>query len=93
MPIIVDLVCHRPEKIASIVRSIIKRRELEFQIARRQALEELRSELKSDVTGLLLSSEMVLKTSNLPKPAADRLNSIIEIAHKMKTLLMPKRQN
>ncbi len=93
VPVIVDLACHRPEKIAALVVSTIKRRELEFQMARRQALEELRSELKSDVTGLLLSSEMVLKTSKLPDAAVDRLNTVLEIAKRMKTLLTIKVQD
>jgi hypothetical protein len=90
MPVIVDMVCHRPEKIAKLVTAALKRREVEFQMARRQALEELRSELKSDVTGLLLCSEIVMKTPNLPQPAVDRVGAVIEIAQRMKSLLAEK---
>jgi len=90
LPVIVDMVCHRPEKIARLVTATLKRREVEFQMARRQALEELRSELKSDVTGLLLSSEIAMKTPNLPQPAAERVSAVIEIAQRMKTLLATK---
>lgn len=89
-PIVIDLACHRLEKVAKLVLRMARRRELETEFLRKQAREELRSELKSDVTGLLLSSEIVLKNSNLPQPAADRITAVVEIAKRMKTLLAGK---
>jgi len=89
-PIVIDLACQRPEKIAKLVLRTAQRRERETEFLRKQAREELRSEFKSDVTGLLLSSEMVLKNSSLPQPAADRITAVVEIAKRMKARLASK---
>ena len=86
-PVVVDLACYRPEKVAKVVAAAAKRRALEFEVARKNALEELRSELKSDVTGLLLSSEMVLKTPGLPQTATERIANLLEIANRMRARL------
>jgi hypothetical protein len=85
-PVVIDLLCNRPEKIAKLVSATANRRQLEFDMARCRAVEELRSELKSDVTGLLLSSEMLLKC-DVSERVAERLNTVIEIVQRMKTRL------
>jgi hypothetical protein len=61
MPVFVDMACLRIERVAKIVATALHRREVECKIARGLAASELRSELKNDVTGLLLSSELALK--------------------------------
>ncbi len=86
-PLVVDLACNRPEKVGKLVALADKRRKLEFQLARQKALNDLRSEFKSDVTGLLLSSEMALKTAGLSNSAAERLTQVVEIVNRMKIRL------
>jgi len=87
MPLVLDLACLKPEKVARAATATLRRRELEFEIARKQVLAELRSEMKSDLTGLLISSEMVLKTAGLSSPVTDRLTAVLEIARRMQTRL------
>jgi signal transduction histidine kinase len=89
-PLWLDMASLRPEKIAKLVVAALKRRALEYKIVREQAIAELRSELKSDVTGLLLSSEMVLKSGGLSPRSSERVNSILETAQRMKTKLDAK---
>jgi hypothetical protein len=87
VPMIVDMACLRPEKVAKLADAALKRRELEFDNARKQAIEELRSAMKSDLTGLLISSELALKSQKLPSATADKLLAVLEIARRMQTRL------
>lgn len=87
VPLIVDMACLRPEKVAKLALAAQTRRQLEFEIARKQAVEELRSEMKSDLTGLLISSELALKTQKLPSATGDKLLAVLEIARRMQTRL------
>jgi hypothetical protein len=87
MPIVADLACLRPEKVANLVAATVKRQQLQFQLAREKALAELRSEMKSEVTGLLISSELVLKSSGLPAKTREKVSAVIEIAQRMKSRL------
>jgi signal transduction histidine kinase len=89
-PLWIDLASLRPEKIAQMVVASLKRRTMEYKIVREEAMADLRSELKSDVTGLLLSSEMVLKSGELPPRATERVAAILESARRMKTKLDAK---
>jgi hypothetical protein len=84
IPVILDVACLRPEKIAKHVLAAIQRRAMEAKIARQQATEELRGELKSDVTGLLLSSEILLKSGNMSPEISGSLRSLLEISRRMK---------
>jgi len=90
-PFVLDLACLRPEKIATLVQMTRKRRELEFEMARERALAEVRSELKSDLTGLLISSELALKADGLSLPITEKLNLVLEIAKRMHSRLEPNR--
>jgi len=90
IPVIVDMACLRPEKVAKLAMATRKRRELEFEIARKQAIEELRSQMKSDITGLLISSELALRSEKLASPAGDKLLAVLEIARRMQTRLEAK---
>jgi hypothetical protein len=87
VPLIVDLASMRPEKVAKVAVTTLKRRVLEFEMARKQAVAELRSEMKSDITGLLISSELALKAEKLPSPTTEKLNVVLEIARRMHSRL------
>ncbi len=87
VPLVLDLVCLRPEKVGKVAVATLNRRKLEFEIARKQAMEELRSEMKSDITGLLISSELALKSEKLPTRTSDKLNAVVEIAKRMRMRL------
>ncbi len=87
IPVFVDMACLRMERVAKLVAAACKRREAEYKIAREQAAAELRSELKSEVTGLLISSELVLKTPGHSTETSEKLEGILEIAKRMKVRL------
>jgi len=89
-PFILDLACIRPEKVGKLVLATSKRRELEFEMARERALAELRSELKSDLTGLLISTELALKSAGLSVSTSEKLNLILELAQQMHARLNPQ---
>ena len=92
LPLIVDLACQRPEKAAKLAVAAWKRQQLQYQMARQKAAAELRSELKSEVTGLLISSELMLKTAKLPVGTSEKLANLVEIARRMKSKLEAKKQ-
>lgn len=87
VPVFVDMACLRIERVASMVCTACRRRDMEYKIARELAVAELRSEFKSDVTGLLLSSELALKSPNLTSAATEKLAGVLEIARRMKSRL------
>jgi signal transduction histidine kinase len=84
IPVFLDMACLKPERIAKLVTVAIRRRELEFNLAREQAIAELSSELKNDLTGLLLSSRMALDSASHSPIAAQQLASVLEIAQRLK---------
>jgi hypothetical protein len=85
-PLFVDLASLRAEKVSKLVVQTWQRRQLENEFARKQVMAQLRSELKSDITGLLLSSEMILKDT-LPKHTTEKLVSVLEIVKRLQARL------
>jgi hypothetical protein len=86
-PVFLDMACMKPQRVAKMVSIALRRRELEHRLARTQAAAELRSALKSDITGLLISSRIALDDSK-GAPHLDRpLTSILEIANRIKERL------
>jgi signal transduction histidine kinase len=90
IPVFLDIACLRPERVAQYVSAAFRRRQCEYNISRELAVAELRSELKSDLTGLLLASEMALKLSGKSEKCAEQLAIVLEIANKMRVTLREK---
>src|SRR6266545_4868062 len=70
VPVEVNLGISSMERIEREVKTALRRRESERLMAMKEASAALRSELKSAVTGILLSSELALSVPALP-PAAE----------------------
>jgi hypothetical protein len=87
IPVFVDMACLRVERVAKLVGVAFKRREVVWKFAREQAICELKNELKSDLTGLLLSSEMAVKVTSLPPAAAEKVLAVLEIAKRIRERL------
>ena len=87
IPVFVDMACLRPERVSQYVTAAFRRRQVEYNIARELAVADLRSQLKSDLTGLLLASEMALKAGAKSEKCAEQLSVVLEIANKMRTTL------
>src|ERR1700722_5841684 len=75
------------ERVSRKLRSAVHRRKRELLIARREAEQDLRSELKSTITALLLSCEMALGVPNLPLLAETKMRAVDALAREMRVKL------
>jgi hypothetical protein len=89
MPIYINLGLHRTERVVREVQAGLIRKHAERLGARRSAVTELQSQLRSDVTGILLASELALRDLSLPPRIADRINSVHKLAEQMRLRLEP----
>jgi len=86
-PVILDLACLRPEKVAALVLASRNRRVFDYELARQRARFDLESELKSDITGLLIQSELVLKAEGLSATTTERVKAVLETARRLRSRL------
>ncbi len=75
------------ERVSRELRSAIHRRKRELLIARQEAEQDLRSELKGAITALLLSCEMALSVPNLPLLAETKMRAVDTLAREMRAKL------
>jgi hypothetical protein len=75
------------ERVSRELRSALHRRKRELLIARQEAEQSLRSELKDTITALLLSCEMALEVPNLPLFAETKMRAVDALAREMRTKL------
>jgi len=89
MPIYINLGLHRTERVVREVQAGLARKHAEQIGAKRSALTELQSQLRGDVTGILLASELALRESSLPPRVADRIHSVQKLAEQIRSRLTP----
>ena len=87
VPVFVNLAISRKDRVVRDVVTAMKRLEQEKDLARRSVEWELRSQLKSDLTGILLSAQQALDLPTLPGPAATKLKNVCELADRMRMRL------
>ena len=58
-------------KVIRAVSSVVQRREREAELARREAAHAIQDELRQEITGLLLQTELMMRERSLP-PAVER---------------------
>jgi signal transduction histidine kinase len=87
IPVFLDMACMRAERISKHVGLALRRRELEYKTTRELAIAELQSELKSEVTGLLISSEIAMKSPNLPVHVSETLTIVLDSARRIRAKL------
>ena len=75
------------ERVVREVRSALQRRQQEQVSAMKIAARSLRNELKDDVTGILLSSQLALAVPSLPPAAEAKLKSVAELAERIRARL------
>src|SRR5579859_7154035 len=83
----VNLAITRRDRLVRQVRAAFEHRHGEEARARRVAIDQLHHELSGTVTALLLSSEVGLHTPDLPPAAAEKLQSVHELAQKLRQQL------
>ncbi len=79
-PVYVKLGASSPERVVSEVRSSLRRRHSEHAAAIRIAMSELRGELRTAVTGILLSSELAMSVPELPRSAHVKIKFVHDLA-------------
>lgn len=87
VPVFVNLGISRKDRVVREVVAALRRVEQEKSFARRSVEWELRSQLKCDLTGILLSAQQALDVPTLPSAAETRLKSVCELADRMRTRL------
>ncbi len=87
MPLYVNLALHSSERIVREVQVALRRAEEERLVAEQAAGKVLRNELRSEVTGILLNSELVLRHQGLAPEIAEKITAVRELAEKMRSRL------
>jgi signal transduction histidine kinase len=87
IPVFLDMACMKPARITRFVQLAMQRRELQYKSAREAAVAELRSELKSELTGLLIGSELTMKMANLPPTVTEKLSLVLDSAKRIRAAL------
>jgi hypothetical protein len=80
IPVYVNFAISSTQRVVRELRAALQRRRREATTARTFAEQNLRNELKGNVTAMLLSCEMALQTPQLPAPAEAKLRSAYEQA-------------
>jgi DNA-binding NtrC family response regulator len=87
MPVYVTLALHSSERVAREMQVALRRSQEEKRVAERTAGKLLRNQLRSEVTGILLNSELALRQSGLAPEIAEKILSMRELAEKMRSQL------
>jgi DNA-binding response OmpR family regulator len=80
VPVYVNLAISAPERVVREVRAGFRRHEEAKLIAIRAAESMLRTELRGAITGILLSTELALRSPEMPHDAAEKLRSVCQLA-------------
>lgn len=80
VPVYVNLALSSAQRVVRDVKSAMRRSEEARLIAMRAAESLLRSEFRGAITGILLSTELAMRTPDLPPEAADKLRSVCQLA-------------
>jgi len=87
MPLHINLALHSTERVVRELQAALRRAEKERLVAVHAAGQVLRSQLRSEVTGILLNSELALRQAAVPPEVAEKLKSVRELAEKMRSQL------
>jgi hypothetical protein len=87
IPVHVNFAISGIDRVVREVRAALCRRKRESFLARKEAEQLLRSELKGTLTALLLSCELAMQVSNLPGAAEAKLRMVHDLAREMKAKL------
>jgi signal transduction histidine kinase len=87
IPVYVNLALHSSERVVREVQVALRRTQQEKLAAERAAGKALGSELRGELTGILLNSELALRQGGLAPEIAEKINSVRELAEKMRSRL------
>jgi CheY-like chemotaxis protein len=87
VPLYVNLALHSNERVVREVQVALRRAEKERLMATRTAEQLLRNQLRSQVTGILLNSELALRQKSISPDVAEKVRSVRELAERMRSQL------
>ena len=87
VPLYVNLALHSGERVAREAQAALERAVKEKRAALQCVERELRNLLRSEITGILLTSQLALRNSALPADVVTKLQLMHEMAEKMRTQL------
>jgi hypothetical protein len=88
MPVFINLAISRTDRAVRDVLSALRRAGQEREAALTVVQTELRGQLRSELTAILLTSEQLL-LAHLPGPLEGKVRSMLEVAQRMRTRLDP----
>jgi hypothetical protein len=87
VPVFVNLAVSRLERVVRDIQAALRRAEQERSMARVAVESDLRSQLRGELTGILLWTQQALELPALPAAAESKLRSVYEVADKMRERL------
>jgi hypothetical protein len=87
VPVYVNLSVSNNERVLREVKTALRRHGEARLVAIRAAESLLRSEIRDAVTGILLSTELALKTPALPSEAEEKMRSVCHLATQIRSRL------
>jgi len=87
VPVFSNFAVSGMERISRELSAALHRRKRESLIAKQEAQQALRRELRDSITALLISCEMALDVPNLPAPAETKMRAVDALAREMRTKL------
>jgi DNA-binding NtrC family response regulator len=87
VPVFVNLAVSRMERVVRDVQAALRRAEQERSLARQAVESDLRSQLRGELTGILLWTQQAMETPAVPVSAQSKLKSVYEAADKMRARL------
>jgi len=87
VPVYVNLAISNAERITRELRLAIRRNRESRMIAIRAAESQLRSEIRDAVTGILLSTELAMRSHEMPADAIEKLTSVCQLASSIRLRL------
>jgi hypothetical protein len=87
LPIYVNLALHNCDRVVREVQVALRRAEKEKQWAMNMAERVLRNQLRGEVTGILLTSELALRQPAVPAEVVAKIRLVQDMAEKMRSRL------
>ncbi|HVZ62039.1 MAG TPA: hypothetical protein VG892_14740 [Terriglobales bacterium] len=86
MPVFANLAISRPDRVVRDALNALRRAGQERSAAHNVVQAELRGQLRSELTAILLTAEQLL-AAKLPEPVEGKVKSVLEVAQRMRTRL------
>jgi hypothetical protein len=87
MPLYINLALHSPERVDREVQVALRRIDGEKVQAMKSAEQSLANQLRGNLTGILLNSDLALRQKSIPVDVAEKVKSVRDLAEQMRVHL------